>query len=288
MALFRPLEQQWIDELNVLNDAVMKISDVEFGPGEATTEEEASTKGKKSKCLLTGINSLYYGSLYVYYDRINLATAFANQMIKVKLYPPIDTFYGQLENFNSYFSSIFTQNDLEDFVLDAGVTEGFITITAKPTARGWYGSVQIAYEILEPEKILVPDVNLDGVMTPNDSTLLEQASLRYSAKDFIDDAATLQAFPLGPMVSADITTLKTVLAKYDNAAWVETGVAPYSLEGAEVLYSGMGDEARAGGWMINWNMVGDPALQGVVVIKLSASSTTSVGSLYLHFHKESA
>lgn len=284
MALFRPLEQQWISELNAKNDAVMSLGDIQFGPGMPTTPEELASKGKDSKCLMTGINSMYYGSTYLYYNRLNLATAFANQLIKLKFYPPVDTFYHQLENFNDYFASIFTQDDLEDVVLDPVATEGLITITAKSTSRGWQGSVTMAYEVLEPEKVLIPDVNLDGVMTPNDSTLLEQAALRYSAYDFINDADTLLGFPLGVLSAANITTLKAILAKYDNAPWMETGIAPYSLEGAEVIFTGQRPEAAE--WIINYNLAGETSTHGVCVINLSDKSTTAVGTLYLHFHKD--
>ena len=284
MALFRPVELQWISELNAKNDAVMSLGDVQFGPGEVTTAEELASKGKDSKCLMTGINSMYYGSTYLYYDRINLATAFANQLIKLRFYPPIDNFYNQLENFNDYFASVFTQDDLENFDIDLSATEGTVQITAKPTSRCWQGSVMMAYEVLEPEKVLIPDVLLDGVMTPNDSILLEQASLRYAAYDFIVDADVLLALPLGPLSAANVTALKSILATYDSTPWQETGIAPYSLDGAEVLFTGQ--RPAASEWIINYNLSGDTRTHGVCVVQLSDKSTTAVGTMYLHFHKD--
>ena len=179
MALFVTTETQWVKELNSKNDAVATLADLLFGTPTATTAEEKTATGKDTKCTVTGQGAKYYGTTTIYFNRLDLSTPFANQLVLVEFHQPVTTLYDQLALFNESLSTVFTEHDVEDWVFDPVKTEGVFTLTAKSGSAGWKGSVDLAYVVTNPDIVAIPDVKLDGVMTPNNSTDLEQADLRY-------------------------------------------------------------------------------------------------------------
>lgn len=274
MPLFVHARQQHLAELNKLNDAVATMADIEFGvPEDTTAEEKAAKSNKDTKVLLKGVGAKYHGQKTVYYNRLHLSTPFANQAILLELIAPVTSLYQQLEEINSQLSTTFAEEDLVDVDLSQAETTGILKLEAKPGSYGWKGDVSLAYEIVDPYLIEIPDVNLDGVMTPNDSTLLEQAALRYSYWDFHLNRAFIDTLVAGPLSTADATALIAIFNDIDTTAWVATGEGNYSLDGAEILYNG-----TAGEWATS------RLFKNVLVIQLSAKSTLLTGNLYLHYN----
>lgn len=278
MSLFVPARRQMLDELNTINDGVATLSDIVFGTPEATTTEEKAAHGDRdSKVVITGVGAKYHGSTTVFYNRINLATPFANQMLLLEFHEPLSNLYAQLPLLNEQLASVFTEQDLEDFLFPAGQTEGLLPLTAKSGSLDWKGSATIGYRVAAPTALEIPDIHLDGVITPNDTTALEQAALRYSYWDFqlsFDVVGTLQP---GPLSTQQITDLIAVFAEIDSTPWTATGPNEYCLEDATVEFNGSAAER------------GTSALfKNVVVIKLSNKSTLLTGELFLHYNNPEA
>lgn len=274
MPLFVSGEIQHLRELNSLNDAIATASDISFGVREEPTAEEIAAHNKESKRKLSGVSANYHGETYIYYDRLDLESAFANQLISVEFVAPMTTLYDQLATLNEKLSTIFTTADIEDFTFDPGLTEGILSLNAKPNHPFWKGGVLIAYSVTTVAPIAIPDVYLDGVMTPNASIAEEQAALRYAAYNFMDHATWFEALPLDVLDATAKDYLRDALTAMDSSAWVSTGVAPYSLQGVKLLYTG--DDVA---WIVNRQY------PYVAVFELTDSSTVSKGRLYLHYTK---
>jgi len=272
MALFITGEMQHIAEMNALNRAYITASDISFGPREEPTPEELAEKQKESKRLVTGISSKYFGQAYIYYDRLSMETAFANQLIMLKFVKPATTLYAHLEELNEQLSTVFTQADLEDFTFPVDEETGIMTLTAKEGNPFWHEYVTIAYELIESDVISIPDVELDGIMTPNSSIVGEQASMRYSALDFKDSANFFHSLTLGELDEAARTTLATALTAMDGCPWNINNSADYSLAGVKLVY--IGEEPE---WVVNRQF------RYVAVFELSDSSILSRGLMYLHY-----
>ena len=277
MSLFRHVATQLVENLNSLNDAVATINDVGFDQVRPTTAEEVATSGKNTAARLYGKSSKYYNEATVFYNRIRLDTAFANQLIKLTFNKPFTSLYSQFSVLNDEFSAVFTEEDIEDVVPeDPDATSGVITLTAKSGSLGWLGSVDMVYEIIEPELLNIPDTELDGYLTPNERIDVSQASLLYAAYDFKDNSTWLESLAQGPLAPADLALLRDALAAKDpDINWVTAGVAPYSLQGATLEYRGT-----------NQAMFINTLYKQAVVITLSDISTAVEGTLYLHYSKE--
>lgn len=278
MALFVQPKVQWVKELNALNDAVATLADLSFGVPEPTTDQEKiDFSNKDTKCLITGVGGKYYGSTHIYYNRIDLSTPFANQLVLLKFVAPVTTLYDKRLELNRQLASTFEEADLEDFLFTAGAAEGVLTLTAKPGSYGWKGSVQLAYVVEEPTVLEIPDVHLDGIMTPNDSTLLEQAALRYAFWDFKLNRAFIDTLAVGGLTTEQAEGLVAIFAEIDSTPWTTATASEYSLAGAQILYNG-----PASDWAISRQF------KNVVVIELSNQSTLMTGRLYLHYNDSEA
>lgn len=277
MALFRHVPVQMIEALNKLNDAVATPADITFIDVRPATPDEIALKGKDSYCRAKGISHKYYGVRPIYYNRIKLQSAFANQLIKLTFLKPFTSLYDQFDTLNQEFSSVFTKDDLEDFVPeDPNALIGIMKMKAKPASLGWVGEAQIAYELIDPVIVDIPDTNLDGILTPNERLDVSQASLLYTAYDFKIDKNWLEGLPVQALGTEDITRLRdALLAKRPDLDWAETGTAPYSLEGVELVYIGQQKE----------NIV-NKLYKQVAVFKLGTVSTAVAGHLFLHYSKE--
>lgn len=278
MALFVPAPQQWLKELNQLNDAVATLSDISFGiPSPTTPEEKLKFSNKDTKCIMTGVGAKYHGSQTIYYNRIELSTPFANQLLLLRFVEPVTNLYGVRDQLNEQLATTFLESDLEDFTFQSELQEGVLVLTAKAGSHGWKGNVSIGYELISPEVIKIPDIHLDGVMTPNDSILLEQAALRYSYWDFKLNRDFIDTLLEGDLTNQQATDLIELFSEIDATPWVATGTSEYSLSGAKVLYNG-----PASTWATSRQF------KNVVVIELSAQSTLLTGRLYLHYNNPEA
>lgn len=278
MALFVPTPQQWLKELNQKNDAVATLSDISFGvPSPTTPEEKLQFSNKDTKCLMTGVGAKYHGTQTIYYNRIDLSTPFANQLLLLQFVSPVSNLYGVRDQLNQQLATTFLETDIEDHIFDPELAEGVLVLTAKAGSHGWKGSVSIGYELTEPDVIEIPDIHLDGVMTPNDSVLLEQAALRYSYWDFKLNREFIDTLVVGAVTTEQATGLIALFAEIDTTPWVATGASEYSLDGATVLYNG-----PASTWATSRQF------KNVVVIELSAQSTLLTGRLYLHYNNPEA
>lgn len=272
MSLFITGEMQHIAEMNALNRAYITASDVSFGPREEPTPEELADKQKESKRLVTGISSKYFGQAYIFYDRLSMETAFANQLIMLKFVKPVTTLYAHLDELNDQLSTVFSQADVEDFAFPVDEETGIMTLTAKADNPFWHEYVTIGYELVDSDVIAIPDVELDGVMTPNSSIVGEQAAMRYSALDFKESANFFLSLQLGELDETARTTLATALTAMDGCPWNVNNAADYSLAGVKLVYIGEDPD-----WVVNRQF------RYVAAFELSESSVLSRGLLYLHY-----
>ena len=277
MSLFRHVPMQLVADLNRLNGAVATVNDLVFDQVRPTTEDEKALKGRDSTARLLGQGHKYFGVTQIYYNRLKLETAFANQLIKLTFLKPFTSLYDQFEVINEEFASVFTKDDLEDVTIEPSEEEfGVLTLTAKPQSLGWQGSVQIAYEVIDPVNVDIPDTELDGYMTPNERIDVTQASLLYAAYDFNIDRVWLESLQPGPLDATAIARLRdALLAKRNDIDWAVTGEALYSLSGVSLTYRGTNPD----------ELVNKLYKQGAV-FQLGTSSTAVEGQLYLHYSLE--
>lgn len=277
MSLFRHVPMQLVADLNRLNDAVATVNDLVFDQVRPTTEDEKALKGRDTTARLLGQGHKYFGVTQIYYNRLKLETAFANQLIKLTFLKPFTSLYDQFEVINEEFAAVFTKDDLEDVTIEPSDEDfGVLTLTAKPQSLGWQGSVQIAYEVIDPVQVDIPDTELDGYMTPNERIDVAQASLLYAAYDFNIDRVWLESLQEGPLDAVGIARLRdALLAKRNDIDWAVTGEAPYSLSDVSLVYRGTNPD----------ELVNKLYKQGAV-FQLGTSSTAVEGQLYLHYSLE--
>lgn len=277
MSLFRHVPTQLVESLNRLNDAVATNADLIFDEVRATTEVELAQKGKDTRIRVRGNSHKYYGTTEVFYNRLKLQTAFANQLVKVTFLKPFNSLHSQIQQLNEEFAATFVVEDLEDFTPeDPNATAGVLTLTAAPASMGWSGTVELAYEVIDPIIMAIPDTELDGILTPNQRVDVEQATLMYAAYDFKEEGVWLESLTTGALTAENITHLKTALeTKRPDVQWAETGSDKYSLAGVELMY--VGQDA---------NNIINSLYKQVAIFKLSDSSTGVVGHLFLHYSKE--
>lgn len=277
MSLFRHVPTQLVESINRLNDAVATVADLIFDEVRPTTEAEVAQKGKNTCMRVRGNSHKYYGTKLMYYDRLNLQTAFANQMVKVTFLKPFNSLHSQIEQLNEEFAATFTIADFEDFTPeDPNAETGVLTLTAKADSLGWQGTVSLAYEVIDPIIMAIPDTELDGILTPNQRLDVEQATLMYAAFDFKTEGVWFEGLTPGVLEAGQISHLKdALLAVRPDVQWALTGSDKYSLEGVNLKYVGQDPE----------NIVNSLYKQ-VAIFQLSESSTGVVGHLFLHYSKE--
>lgn len=277
MSLFRHVPTQLIESMNRLNDAVATNADLIFDEVRATTEVELAQKGKDTRARVRGNSHKYYGTTEVFYNRLKLQTAFANQLVKVTFLKPFNSLHSQIQQLNEEFAATFVIEDLEDFTpTNPEAESGVLTLTAAAGSLGWAGSVELAYEVIDPIIMDIPDVELDGIMTPNQRVDVEQATLMYAAYDLKDEGVWFESLTPGVLSAENITHLKAALeTRRENVQWAETGSDVYSLAGVELMYVGQ-----------DGNNIINSLYKQVAIFKLSDSSTGVVGHLFLHYSKE--
>lgn len=275
--LFRHVPTQLVESLNQLNDAVATVADIAFDEVRDTTPTELALNSKNTRARIRGISAKYFGTSEIFYNRIRLDTAFANQLVKVTFLKPFTSLHSQLNAFNEEFSAVFTTDDLEDFVpADPLATTGTMTLTAKVASLGWKGAVEMAYEVIDPVIVAIPDTQLDGVLTPNDRIDVAQGTLLYTAYDFKVFSSWLEGLPVEALSTGDVTLMRQALMTLvPGIDWAETGPAPYSLEGISLVY--VGDDPA---YILN------TLYKHVAVFRLGSASTAVAGLLYLHYSKE--
>lgn len=277
MALFRHIPTQLIESLNRLNDGVATTADLIFDEARATTEVELAQKGKDTRARVRGNSHKYYGTIEIFYNRLKLQTMFANQLVKVTFLKPFNSLHSQLQQLNEEFAATFTQEDLENFTPeDPNAESGVLTLTATAGSLGYAGTVDLAYEVIDPIMTQIPDAELDGIMTPNQRLDVQQATLMYTAYDFKEEGVWLESLATGALSAEDITHLKTALEKVrPDVSWAVTGNDEFSLAGVQLMYVGQDAE----------NIINSLYKQ-VAIFRLSESSTGVVGHLFLHYSKE--
>lgn len=216
--------------------------------------------------------SPYAGEVTVKHIRLNLADLLILVPAEVRCSGIVNTVQFASE-LNRMYGTNIGVDDIENngLLLDAGT--GDITLVAKPTSHAWIGSVTFH---VTPGRYKLGDYllddTLDGLNYPDPYEGKAFGNAYAYWRNFSAQQAALDAITVG---TPDWNAIKDVLIANTGDAWVTTGNARYSLEGATVLYVG----AVAGYPELNQTYA------KAVVVKLAAACLGLSGRMFLHYNE---
>ncbi len=242
MPLYNPAQIEILASVNNLNSAIITLDAVTFAdPGVNTAVSGEALYGPNSTFSLKGAaGGNYEGSTKLAYNRLDLSTVFANQIISIPLRDPVDV-WAALPYINRRLSTSFVQADLVNNPVNT--TDKTILLQAHSKSLGWRGSITFGYTETAPQLLLIPDPELDGTLLPSGSAAKVSGLILCIDKDFSPHKALLTAaFPTKvsdtpeALTADQKTALVTALTAVLGNSWVASGAGDYTLEGATFIF----------------------------------------------------
>lgn len=272
-----------IAAINAANSASVAKGDFDFSDPKPTAGTWREATGKNTAIQLTAkTTAAFQGSQVFTYDRLNLASLANISGVRVVADNPTST-YSVLSQL-SYFTGLkLTTDDVQDLpVTTDGSGNKFVTLTAKSTSKGWYGTV--TFQVIPGGAFLdqaVTNKDLPGLNYPNNTavpgtdTYAESYTYGY---DFTSYTPQLVDIVSGALSDANATVLMNALKALDvgvgRTLWSDqSSVTQWSLQGATVVSNGL-----------NSGTVTNPNYKYVMVLTLRAGVTIPTGKLYLHYN----
>lgn len=216
--------------------------------------------------------SPYAGEVTVKHIRLNLADLLILVPADIRV-SGVSTTLEFANQLNRIYGTNIGASDIETTGMALVDGSGTITLTAKPTSRAWIGTVTFN---VTPGRFQIGDYltvgNLPGLNYPDPYEGKAFGNAYTYWRDFSTKQVELDAITVE---TPDWTAIKDVLVALTGDAWVTTGSARYTLEGAEVLYVG----AVAG--YPELNQTYDKA----VVVKLGTACLGLSGRMFLHYNE---
>jgi hypothetical protein len=173
---------------------------------------------------------------------------------------------------NRIYGTRIDATDIETTAVALTAGTGTVTLVAKPTSRAWIGTVTFN---VTPGRFKLDDylhvTNLPGLDYPDPYEGKAFGNAYAYWRDFSVKHTELDSVTV---VTPNWDLIRDVLINLTADAWVSTGSARYTLEGAQVLY--VGDVAG----YPELNQTYDKA----VVLKLGTACLGLSGRMFLHYN----
>lgn len=218
------------------------------------------------------VSSPYAGEVTVKHIRLNLADLLILVPPDIKV-SGIATTLDFATQLNRIYGTRIDATDIDNTAVALTAGTGTVTLVAKPTSRAWIGTVTFN---VSPGRYKLEDylltVNLPGLDYPDPYEGKAFGNAYAYWRNFSPKYAELDTVTVE---TPDWNLIRDVLINLTGDAWVSTGSARYTLEGAQVLYVG----AVAG--YPELNQTYDKA----VVLKLGTACLGLSGRMFLHYNE---
>lgn len=267
-----PLDQI-LASIKTLNNVDLVKAEYTYGLPAVVEDDSAGTN---TTILITSkdLQSTYDGQVTVRYRRLKLTDLPTLIPLTIKVNNPTTTMQ-VAERLNQLYGLKFTEDDIVSTPIDLSGTNGagVVTLVAKANSLGWIGQVDVTVAqgaIPIGDKILV--TNLPGLYMPNRDDTKPFGEVYSIFRDLSPWSAGMNALALG---TANLQDLAAILVSATGDAWVTSGSARYSLDGATIAFNDVTS--------------GDPRLktnyERAVIVNLSTNLSLGLsGSLLLHYN----
>ncbi|QVW56295.1 hypothetical protein pEaSNUABM6_00159 [Erwinia phage pEa_SNUABM_6] len=288
MAIYQPSKDLLLAAINAQNSIKVKATDIVYSaPKDISGTDKGITTKRNTQVKVTAdgvVGSTWSGKKNVYYNRRNLADLLVLLGDSIYIGPSNKTLFAAIAALNLRYGFVFEEADFVDAPIEwnDAVTEGTVRIRANANSYGWYG--QVDFKVLKGDESLPSKVStnvLSGLKYPNgqmgsetvSATMAEVYSYPF---DFTQSHDALIALPIGVATGDTLSSLVNIMNAVTGGSWDTTNAATWGLSGAEILSIGANDATT---------MPTNGKYQKVLRLKMPATNTAVVGTMYLQFNK---
>jgi hypothetical protein len=287
MAIYQDSASVLLAGINSANSLTIKATDFVYSaPKDIRNTDKGIATGKNTQIKITAdgvAGSTWSGKKNVTYNRLRVEDIVVLLGDTLAIGPSNATLFNALVGLNQRYGFVFAQSDLLDAEIEwnAEKTSGKLLIKANPTSIGWMGEYK--FNIVKGDETLVTSITtpvLTGLKYPNgqmgSETVAAIMAQVYSYPfNFSAYRDQLLAFTPGILTGTPLTTMVGILNGITTSTWYSTTQSNYGLAGAEVLSVGLNDAVA---------MPTNSKYKYVLALKLPATTTNIVGTMYLQFN----
>lgn len=287
MAIYQASKDVLLAAINAANSLSIKQTDIVWSaPKDIVGTDKGNTTKKNTQIKITAdgvTGSTWSGKKNIYYDRLKVEDLVVLIGDTLDIGPSNATLYAAMTGLNLRYGFAFDQTDLIDASIEwnSDKTAGKVWVRAQPNSLGWIGQYQ--FNVRRGDETLVSTVQtnvLTGLKYPNgqmgsENVTAVMASVYSYPFDFTKYRDQLLAYTPGVLSGTPLNDMTNILKDITGSAWVNTTAATLGLAGAEVLSVGNNDPVT---------MPTNSKYKYVLALKLPATSTYMVGTLYLQFN----
>jgi len=287
MALYQPSKDVLLAAIDAANSLTIKQTDIVYSaPKDITGTEKGTTTKRNTQIKITAdgvVGSTWSGKKNVFYNRLlvqDIVTLIGDTLL---IGPSNSSLFGAIVGLNQRYGFAFEQADLLDaeILWDTDKQTGTVLVKADPTSVGWFG--QYNFKVKRGDETLVSTVKtttLTGLKYPNGQMgsetvagiMAQVYSYPFNFSAYRDDFLAMQP---GILTGTPLTTMVNAMKAITGLAWVTTTASNYGLAGAEILSVGLNDPV---------NMPTNSKYKYVLVLKMPATNTSFIGTMYLQFN----
>lgn len=287
MAIYQPSKDVLLAAVNSQNSLNVKMTDIVWSAPKdirGTDKETTTQRNTMVKITADGVaGSTWSGKKNLYYNRMKVQDLAIILGDTLAIGPSNATLHAALVGLNQRYGFALETTDWLDADIEwnGDKTAGTVKVTADPEAVGWIG--EYTFKVVKGDESLVSSVTtnvLTGLKYPNgqmgsetvNAIIAPVYSYPYNFTKYRD---ALLAFTPGILSGQPLTDMVNLLKDITGASWLATTAATYGLAGAEVLSVGLNDPVA---------MPTNAKYKYVLALKLPATCTNIVGTLYLQFN----
>ncbi|ANZ48722.1 virion structural protein [Erwinia phage vB_EamM_ChrisDB] len=287
MAIYLASKDVLLSAVNQANSLAIKATDIVWStPKDIRGTDKGTTTGKNTQIKITAdgvVGSTWSSKKNLYYDRLKVEDLVILLGDTLAIGPSNDTLYEAIPGLNQRYGFVFEEADLVDaeIVWDTDRLTGTVKVAANTNCVGWIG--QQVFKVVRGDESLVSVVTtniLTGLKYPNgqmgseavNGIIAQVYSYPFNFTKYRDQ---MLAYTPGILSGQSLTDMTNQLKDITGNAWVSTTAAAWGLAGAEVISVGPNDPVA---------LPTSAKYKYVLVLKLPATTTNIVGTMYLQFN----
>ncbi|ANZ50586.1 putative virion structural protein [Erwinia phage vB_EamM_Stratton] len=288
MAIYQPSKDVILAAINAQNSIAVKATDIVYSaPKDIRGTDKGNTTKKNTQVKVTAdgvVGSTWSGKKNVFYDRLQIQDLVV--LIGDTLYigPSNNHLQEAIPALNLRYGFVFEAGDLQEaeILWNEDKTAGTVKVKAVETSLGWIGEYN--FKVVKGDESLPSKVStntLSGLKYPNGqmgsetvaATIAQVYSYPFNFTVYHD---LFKSFTPGVLTGDALTNFVNAMKVITGGSWVTTNNATWGLSGAEVTFVGNNDAVT---------MPTNSKYSFVLAVKLPASLTAMVGTMYLQFNK---
>ncbi|AFQ96609.1 virion structural protein [Erwinia phage phiEaH2] len=288
MAIYQPSKDVILAAINAQNSIAVKATDIVYSaPKDIRGTDKGNTTKKNTQVKVTAdgvVGSTWSGKKNVFYDRLQIQDLVV--LIGDTLYigPSNNHLQEAIPALNLRYGFVFEAGDLQEaeILWNEDKTAGTVKVKAVETSLGWIGEYN--FKVAKGDESLPSKVStntLSGLKYPNGqmgsetvaATIAQVYSYPFNFTVYHD---LFKSFTPGVLTGDALTNFVNAMKVITGGSWVTTNNATWGLSGAEVTFVGDNDAVT---------MPTNSKYSFVLAVKLPASLTAMVGTMYLQFNK---